>query len=157
MDLRIAMALRDDARRPLTEVSDDVGTSVKSIRRRLARMVDRGLLHMTIPWEPETQGDVVSNLHLQVGDDPGKTAYVLIKRLGENAIRTMSFVDDDDRMMVTAWTRNVRDMQSMCDDLESEGAFKMVVPHIIRKVHYFDGNRHRDLDDMMRRVGQRDA
>ncbi len=158
LDLRIISSLQEDARRPVTEVSEETGASVKTVRRRLKRLIDEGLVHLAIHWEPETQGAVISNIHLSLMDDvePERAAFVLIKRLGKKAVRTLSFVDRSDLVIASVWSPNVRDMQSICDDLEAEGIFKSVVPHILRSIYYFDENRHAPLTERLERAnGQR--
>lgn len=52
LDWRILQALTDDARRPLSDVADEVGATAKTVRTRFHRMRDEGSLdeHITIDF-----------------------------------------------------------------------------------------------------------
>ena len=152
LDLRLIKAMQHDARRPITEVADEVGVSVKTARRHIEKMVKEGLVQFSMHWVPESQGDAIANVHLTLKEeaDREKVGYALIKMLGLGAVRTYTFSNLPDQMMISLWTRNVREMNIICRGLEDEGLFVSVVPNIIRNIHYFDENRFILQEEMLR-------
>jgi Lrp/AsnC family transcriptional regulator for asnA, asnC and gidA len=153
LDLRIIKSMQEDARRPISEVANDVGVSVKTAKRKLDRMVQDDLVQFSIHWRPDTQGDTVTNIHLTIKEEVEreKVAFQLIKRMSAGVIRTYSFSNLPNQIIVTLWTRNVKDMQRTCRELEGDGYFHSVVPNIIRDIHYYDGHRNAIIDAMLMR------
>ena len=109
-------------------------------------------MQFSIHWRPDTQGDTVTNIHLSINEDVDreKVAFLLIKKMSAGVIRTYSFSNLPNQLIVMLWTRNVKDMQRTCSELESDGSFHSVVPNIIRDIYYYDEHRHAILDAMLK-------
>ena len=52
IDYKILKTLNREARKPITEIADDIGISAKTVRKRLNRMVEHKLVSFTIQWTP---------------------------------------------------------------------------------------------------------
>lgn len=153
LDLRIVKSMQEDARKPISVIANEVGVSVKTAKRKLDRMVQEDLVQFSIHWRPDTQGDTVTNIHLSIKEDVEreKVAFQLIKRMSAGVVRTYSFSNLPNQLIVMLWSRNVKEMKKTCRELEGDGYFHSVVPNIIRDIHYYDGHRHAILDAMLRR------
>ncbi|HUT27879.1 MAG TPA: AsnC family transcriptional regulator [Methanomassiliicoccales archaeon] len=154
MDLRIIQALAMDARRPIFKVAEELGTTVKTVNRRLNRMVHEDLIMLSIHWQPDTLGDTISQIHLVLRDDVPreKAAFLLIKRFAPGTVRTYTFSNLPNQVIITYWSRNVREMQNACQELEAEGIFVSVVPNIIRSVFYYGDHQKASLQEMLRQA-----
>ncbi|HEY3419287.1 MAG TPA: AsnC family transcriptional regulator [Methanomassiliicoccales archaeon] len=152
LDLRLVKSLQNDARRSISEVADEVGVSVKTAKKRLDRLIGEDLVQFSIHWSPDTQGDTITNIHLIIKEDVerDKVAFLLIKKLSAGVIRTYSFSNLPNQLIVMLWTRNVKEMQKDCRDLEEEGFFHSVVPNILRDIYYYDEHRHAILDMLLK-------
>ncbi len=152
LDLRLVKSLQNDSRRPITDIADEVGVSVKTAKRKLDRLVEEGLVQFSIHWRPDSQGDTVTNIHLNIKEEMEreKVAFLLIKKLSAGVIRTYSFSNLPNQLIVMLWTKDVKDMQRTCRELEGEGFFHSVVPNILRDIHYYDEHRHANLDTMLK-------
>jgi len=152
LDLRLMRALRTDAGKPITAVAAEVGVTPKTVRKRLNRLVEEGLVQFSIHWSPDTAGDTVVNLHLTIRDDArrDKVAIEVIKRLSPHAVRTLWFSNLPNQIIVTIWTNSVREMQQICHGLEETGLFASVVPNIIRGARYYDEDYSRAIDQVLK-------
>lgn len=157
LDLRIIQTLQKDSRRPVTEVAAELGTTVKTVRRRLDRLVREDLINMSIHWQPDTLGDTVSQIHLVLRDDVPreKAAFLLIKKFSSGVVFTLSFSNLPNQVIVTYWSKNVRQMQIACRELESEDIFDGVVPNIIWSIYYYDEHWDAMLQEMLRLSNKR--
>ncbi|MBI0583135.1 MAG: winged helix-turn-helix transcriptional regulator [Methanomassiliicoccus sp.] len=157
MDLRIIQALAKDARRPVTDVAEELGTTVKTVHRRLDRMIKEDLIMLSINWQPDTLGDTISQIHLSLRDDVPreKVAFLLIKRYAPSIMRTYTFSNLPNQVIITYWSRNVREMQNVCRELEAEGIFASVVPNIIRAVYHYEEHQKAPLQEMLRQAKKR--
>ncbi len=93
MDLRIIKALANDTRRPVNEIAEELGTTAKTVRRRLDRLMKEDLVQLSINWQPDTMGDMVSQIHMVLKDGvPNeKAAYLMIKKYAPGIIRSYTF------------------------------------------------------------------
>lgn len=138
-DLRIISALKEDSRRSVAEVSAETGMTAKTVRKRLNRMIDEGLVSFTIHWQPDAQGDTMSKLHIVLNDevDREKVAISLISRFSDNVINVVSFSNLPHLIMVTIWSESVRDMNRLCKSLEDDGCVESVTPFVLLDIHYY--------------------
>jgi len=157
LDLRIVRALARDSRRPVSEVAEELGTTPKTVRRRLDRLIREDLIMMSILWQPDTLGDTISQIHLALREDVPreKAAFLLVKRFAPGVMRTYNFSNLPNQMIVTYWSRNVREMQKACRDLEVEGLFASVVPNIVRAVYYYEEHQETLLKDVFKQVSKK--
>ncbi len=151
LDLRLIAAMREDARKPVADVAEKVGVSVKTARKRLDRLEQEELVHFSIHWQPDSQGDTITNIHLTLreGAEEEKVAFLLIKKMAANVVRTYTFSNLPNQLIVLFWTRNIKEMERTCRELEEEGLFHSVVPNILRDMRYYDENRDRFLDQLL--------
>jgi DNA-binding Lrp family transcriptional regulator len=149
LDLKIIKALHEDARRPISEVAEEIGTSVKTARRRLTHLEERGLVHHSIHWILGRSGGTITNLHIVLRDDVEreKVAFLLIKKLAINVLRTYSFSNIPNLMVLTMWHKTPQEVIDLCRDLEKEGSFYSVVPNMMRDVYYYEEHRTLYLDE----------
>ena len=154
MDLRIIKALAEDTRRPMTDIAEELGTTVKTARRRLERLIAEDLVQLSIHWQPDSLGDTISQIHLTLKDDVPreKAAFLLIKKYATGVVRSYAFSNQPNQVILTYWSRNVRDMQNACREMEAEGVFTSVVPNIIRDIYYYDEHRNAPLEEMLKHV-----
>ena len=61
LDKQIIIALEDDGRRPYRDIARDLGVAEATIRSRVSRLTEGGLIHITAVGDPLTLGvDVVA-------------------------------------------------------------------------------------------------
>ncbi|MHC1710126.1 MAG: AsnC family transcriptional regulator [Methanomassiliicoccales archaeon] len=156
MDLRIIKALANDTRRPVNEIAEELGTTAKTVRRRLDRLMKEDLVQLSINWQPDTMGDMVSQIHLilREGVPNEKAAYLMIKKYAPGIIRSYTFSNVPGFIILTCCNRNAREMQDTCRELEGEGVFTSVVPNVIRAIYHYPEHREAVLQDLLRRTGK---
>jgi DNA-binding Lrp family transcriptional regulator len=72
LDLKIIASLKDDARRPVTDIADMVGVSAKTVRRHLEDMMSEGSLDMSMPSDLALGGDMFLVMHVNLRDGVDK-------------------------------------------------------------------------------------
>jgi DNA-binding Lrp family transcriptional regulator len=155
LDVRIITALRYDARRSVAELAEELGTTAKTVRRRMDRMEKEDLVSYSIHWRPDTLGDVITQIHLGLkeGAEREKVALLLVKKYQHGIIRLYNFSNLPGQIIITYWTRNAREMQDVCTELEKEEYFTSVVPNVLRMVHYYDEH----TDSRLKEIGKKAA
>lgn len=139
LDYRIVHALKDDARRPVEEVAAELGTSAATARRRLARMVEHGMITLGMDWRPSASGDMVSQLHvtLRGGADKLKVANALASKHSSRVLALVTFSNLPDFLLVVVWTSTMKELGGLVEAFSAEEGVEMVTPNVIISEHRF--------------------
>lgn len=157
LDLRLICALQKDARKTVADLAKEVGTTAKTAKRRLDRLVREGLVSFSILWQPDLMGDTLTYLHLNLRPEAERerVALLLVKKYSSGMMSSYAFGNLPNQLLMMYWTRNVREMQRICSELEGEGFFISVVPNILRAVYYFEEKQAWTMQEMLRRARTR--
>ena len=88
LDLRIIASLRDNACRPIADVSRMVGASAKTVRRHLERMISEGTMDMTATVDLASGGDLLIIMHINLKNGADKIEF------GKKLLAKRSFRDE---------------------------------------------------------------
>ena len=138
IDYKILKALNKDARKPITDIADEVGLSAKTVRKRLNRMIENKLASFTIEWMPQKNSFiVVFHVTLNEGTDVNSTIQHINEKYSQNIAYCFSFSNIPNFIAVHTWAKNAQDSQRIQEELQTEG-FKDVIPHIYLSAEWYD-------------------
>ena len=66
LDYKIVRSMKDDSRKAISVVAEELGVSAKTVRRRLIRMIKNYLIEFSIDWYPDASNDIISIFHVQL-------------------------------------------------------------------------------------------
>jgi DNA-binding Lrp family transcriptional regulator len=139
VDYKILKTLNRDARKPLTDIGEDVGISAKTVRRRLDRMIENRLAFFTIEWTPKSENNFITIFHLYLNDgtDTYSTIQHIYQKYDKNLVYCLSFSNIPNYITMHTWARTSIDAQKIQEELQTEG-FKDVIPRIVLYGNYYD-------------------
>lgn len=121
IDWRIVAALRGRARRPLSDVADEVDRSYRTVKRRFDRMTSEGSLLLSPRVDlSRVAGVLPFTLVLTLQRSPTGVADELEHVLGERQLHRLVPPDDEARLLVVgAWARTVAEMGRLESEAEA--------------------------------------
>jgi len=139
IDYKILKNLNRDARKPITDIADDIGVSAKTVRKRLDRMIENKLVSFTIRWSPmyENSYFTLFYLFLNEGTDLNSTIQHLNKKFSPNIAYCLTFSNIPHLILLCTLTRTSKDTQRIQEEILTEG-FKDVIPHIFFSIKWYD-------------------
>lgn len=138
IDFKILKTLNKDARKPITDISDDIGVSTKTVRKRLDYMIENNLANFSIQITPHMDSFVtIFHLFLKEGANVQSTLEYLEEKYSKNLFYCLSFSNIPNLIQLNAWTENPQDAQKIEEKLQTEG-FKDIIPHIVLSVQFYD-------------------
>jgi Lrp/AsnC family leucine-responsive transcriptional regulator len=148
LDYRIVKALKEDSRRPLTEVAEEVNTSIKTVRRRLKRMVDAQAIRMCIDFEPTASGDIVAFVHAVLKDGGERDAVVqdLVNNFQPSMLGVSYMQDHPDLLFITLWAKSMKELKEQKAKLMASGKFRRMVINIFFESYEFESWTDTELD-----------
>lgn len=132
LDYRIIQSLGDNARKPLSDVADELNVSAKTIRRRLSYMIDHFLIELTLEWYPDKSNDIITLIDLHLAPAASfSIAPMLLKKYEPHALFYWTFANIPGRIILVAWTNTMHDLQTLRDRLEHDPQITSITPHIL--------------------------
>ncbi len=138
LDYRIIRSLTDDSRKALSKVAEELGVSTRTVRRRLERMMELGLVNMSIDWYPDASNDIVAVLHLNL--KPGansNAAGMVLQKHWPNVFVYWSFGNIPSLILAFAWTNTMKELKKLCKNIEQEAVFQSVSPNVLYTGYVF--------------------
>ncbi|MHA2036101.1 MAG: winged helix-turn-helix transcriptional regulator [Promethearchaeota archaeon] len=138
IDYKILKTLNRDSRKTITDISDDVGISAKTVRKRLDRMWEHNLAAFSIEWTAHRISFVTTfNIHINEGQDMNSTIQHLYQKYSENVAYCIAYSNIPHFLTLHTWAETARESQKIQEQLQTEG-FKDIIPHIILTGNYYE-------------------
>jgi DNA-binding Lrp family transcriptional regulator len=139
VDYKILKTLNRDARKPISDIADDVGISSKTVKKRLDRMNENKLATFTIQWTPMYENTYFTLFYLFLNE--GTNLNSMIQRLKENFSKSIAYILNFSNIphliLFCTLTRTSKESQRIQEELLKEG-FKDVMPHIFISIKWYD-------------------
>jgi len=134
LDYRIINALHRDARKSMTKISDELGISIKTIRKRLAKLINDGLIEFSVDWRTGEAGGIVSMMMIELRDDAIKDEVGLrIIKPGRTYILLGTCSNLPNMVFLLAWAKSIQEMGRLTDEVRKEEGVRSIMPHILTK------------------------
>ena len=137
VDYKILKTLNRDARKPITDIAEDVGLSSKTVRKRLDRMIENSLAAFTIELTVhKILFLTVFHIHLNKGTSTIDTIQHLYQKYSKNVVYCLSYSNIPNFLTMHTWAENTQESNRIQEELQTEG-FKDVIPHIFLSAKWF--------------------
>lgn len=149
LDYQIIKSLGTDSRKDLSEVSEELGISTKTIKRRFQRMLEAGAILPSIEFNPAASGAVICTIHLVLNKGVNKSDAVayLQNEQKANLLGVAGLDNHPELIIFSAWAANMKELKALQDSIEASGRFRTAVPYVFYSTHNFDTWKDRIIDD----------
>jgi len=138
IDYKILNTLNRDARKPITDIADDVGLSAKTVRKRLDRMIENNLASFTIELTVhKILFLTVFHVYLKEGTSLNSTVQYIYEKYAKNIVYCLSYSNIPNFLTLHTWAKNTQESQRIQEELQKEG-FKDVIPHIFLSAKWYE-------------------
>lgn len=138
-DFRIVQSMRHDSRRSYSDLANELGISVKTVKRRLDKMVLNNNVLMSIDFMPESTRDIIAifDTRLKEGVDVKEAYPLLINKYSSNLIAATAFTNIPDLLICAVWAPTMKDVRKLHDALLQEAPVESVVHNISYTTHVY--------------------
>jgi DNA-binding Lrp family transcriptional regulator len=147
LDYQILASLHKDARKPVTDVASEIRASAKTVHRRLERMIEKGLVDLSIDWYPDASNDIVSLCHLTLAQnaDRSRVTSSLNQKFSQNVLIDVLFSNLPNLVTLFLWTNSMKLMDDLRESIGKEEGVESVVLNVLQIGYMFDTWRDRLL------------
>ena len=139
LDLEIIRSLHNDSRKPISEVADEVNSTSNTIRRRLTRMIEEGLIELSINFNPEDSNDIFSLFQITINPSVDKNEYAkhLNEKYDPHTFYCWTFSNLPNLIICWVWANTMKELTELVENIKKEN-IESIVFDIMYKVFYFD-------------------
>ncbi|MDW5563031.1 MAG: winged helix-turn-helix transcriptional regulator [Methanomassiliicoccus sp.] len=133
LDLRIVRSLALDARKNVSEISEELNVSAKTVRRHLDRMLSSGLLECSVEWYPDKTNDIISMFHMRLAPSVNRYSFLndLMTKYGLSGLFVLMFSNIPDTVLFCTWSSNMKEVNEVRRQLDGEEDIVSSVPYIL--------------------------
>ena len=145
LDYEILASLRKDSRKPVSVVANEVSASSKTVHRRLERMIEKGLVDLSIDWYPDASNDIIALCHVTVGrqSDKLKVLGALRQSYAQKVLLDVPFSNLPNQVVMFLWTNSMKQMDDLRESIGKIEGVASVILNVLQIGYMFDTWRDR--------------
>ncbi len=159
-DFLIINALKNNSRKPVVEIAEEIGISTKTVRRHLDRLIKNHLIDFSIHWYPDKCSEVTAMIILTLKPtiDADKTEIIktLRDKYGQKILFTWAFSTLPNTIVVCVWVSSMKELQDIQTSLISDN-FESVSINIGIGGKIFPTWRDKYLEDKIKEIREKSA
>ncbi|MFP4141952.1 MAG: winged helix-turn-helix transcriptional regulator [Thermoplasmata archaeon] len=138
-DYEIISSLREDSRKSLSKIADDLIISTKTVRRRIDKMEEIGAIDYTIRWYPIYSDDFIGLVHGEISSENRNYKLSTIKNEHfPNIFEVRKASNHPYKVLVKSWATTLDEMQKIKEELHGTEYFDFFKTRIFYDIKYFD-------------------
>ena len=157
LDYLIVNSLKDNSRKTISDVADEIGISPKTIRRHLNRLIEKNLVDFRIDWYPDKTAEILSIIILKakpsVDFDDVKLLEDLREKCSQKVLFSWTFSNLPNLILVCIWTSSMKELQGIEAFLMSK-QFESVEVTVLIEGKMFPTWQDTFLEDKMKEIKQ---
>lgn len=154
-DFLIINTLKDNSRKSVVEIAEEIGISTKTVRRHLDRLIENHLIHFSIHWYPDKCSEVITMIILTIKPsikvDKTKIIKILHDNYGQKILFTWTFSTLPNTIVVCVWVSSMKELQDIQTSLISDD-FESVSLYIGIEGKIFPTWREKYLEDKIKEI-----
>lgn len=124
LDFFIINSLKDNSRKTVADIAEEVETSTKTVRRHLNRLIEENLVDFSINWYPDKGSETIAMVILDLEPNAiiNKTKFIeeLHRKYSQEILFSWAFSTLPNTIIICVWTSKMKELQELEASLRSE-------------------------------------
>jgi DNA-binding Lrp family transcriptional regulator len=148
LDIEIIRSLHKDARKPITKIADDVNSTPNTVRRRLDRLIEEGIIELSINFNPKASNDIFAVFQIEINPTINKADFAkeLNEKYHPNLFYVWTFSNLPNLIHCWVWTNNMKELNDLAQNVKEEPINSLIFD-IMYQAFYFDTWKEKKLYD----------
>jgi len=152
LDYLIVNSLKDNSRKTISDVAEEIGASTKTIKRRLDNLIENSLIEFYLDWFPSLIFTIII-LKLKSDSliDDRDFLKIIKKNYGSRIVHSWFFSNLPHVKLISVWTESMKELQEIESSLLSENYDSVEVTILIER-RFFPTWRETYLKEKVREI-----
>jgi len=137
-DRSIIRSLKDDCRRSFSDVAEELNIATRTVKRRLDRLLDNGMLYLRAEMVPTASGDIISFMFMNLKEDSGRD--IIAHRIWkDNYPHVMSIIplsNEPDLLIANCWAGSMKATEELKKDLLARYPIERIDLNVLYDMHF---------------------
>ena len=131
LDLRIILLLKQDVRMPVKDIAEELGVSVKTVKRHLGGMMSEGSLDLHVRTDSPLAGDLMFLVHvtLRDGADSAAVGRRLLSKYSFKDAFLVSYSNIPNLLGWVFWTGEISEMRKILTAVDEDEDIVALMPN----------------------------
>jgi DNA-binding Lrp family transcriptional regulator len=149
LDYRIILSLHKDSRKELIDIAKELGLSAKTVKRRLKRMIDAGVIEFSTEFDFGAQNGISSLMiiDLRLGLDKGRFLGDVKNRFGPRVIFMGAYSNVPNGLFVFMWSASLKECREMEESFRGDPTIAVFKNLLIQNKYQFPTWREKLLEE----------
>ncbi|MFX1451969.1 MAG: Lrp/AsnC family transcriptional regulator [Promethearchaeota archaeon] len=147
LDLDIIRSLKNDSRKSISEIAEDANSTPNTIRRRLTRLIEEGIIDLSIDFNPQASEDIFALFQINISPtvEKNELAKHLNEKYSPNIFYCWTFSNLPNIIVCWVWSNNMKELNELIENIKQE-KIDSIISDIMYRVLYFDTWKEKILD-----------
>ena len=139
-DRLIIRSLKDDCRKSLSDVADELNIATRTVKRRLDRLLEHGAIFLRAEMVPTASGDVISFMFLNLKEDFDRD-LIAHRIWKDNYPRVMSMIplSNEPRLLIAnCWAGSMKATEELKKDILSMYPIDRIELNVLYDMHFLE-------------------
>ena len=139
LDRQIIFSLKENSRKPIWQVAEEIGVAAKTVRRRLSAMEKKGLVEFSIQWYADSSNDIISVIHIRLNPDvEANSLSEMMKGFAPNVLLWFPQINIPNELFTVFWTSTMKELKEIQQRLMNERTVSSLTSNILFTGYIFD-------------------
>ncbi|MFW9876788.1 MAG: winged helix-turn-helix transcriptional regulator [Candidatus Thorarchaeota archaeon] len=122
LELEITLSLNKDSRKPISEIAEDIRSTLNTVCRRLTRMIEEGVIELSINFNPEATNDTFALFQIITNLTWKKNEFsrYLNEKYNPNLFCCCIFSSLANLIPSWVWTNNMKELTDLIEKIKKE-------------------------------------
>jgi DNA-binding Lrp family transcriptional regulator len=152
LDYQIIYQLHANAKMELTEVGEKIGVSVKTVRRRLTRMIDKKGIDFGTDLDFSLSDDIVTLTHIRIKDNVDAKKFIanLHNNHPIHVLWAYRFSNMPNQILCYMWSKSMREVRFLQQQIQADESVVSMMPNLVYAINWFESW----ADDLLRKLAE---
>ncbi len=139
-DKSIVRSLKDDCRKSLSEVADELNIATRTVKRRLDRLLENGAIFLRAEMVPTASGDIISFmfLHLEEDSDRDVIAHRIWKDKYPHVMSMIPLSNEPRLLIANCWAGSMKETEELKKDILSIYPIDRINLNVLYDMHFLE-------------------
>ncbi len=139
LDRQIIFSLKDDSRKSISDVAEELGIAAKTVRRRISAMQKKGLIEFSIHWYADSSNDIITIMHIKLNREADLNSLSeVMKAYFPNVLFWFPLINIPNEVYSMFWTSTMKELKEIQQRLANERIVSSVSSNILFTGFIFD-------------------
>ena len=152
LDYKIIYALKENSRKSIHDIADELQTSSKTVTRHLSKMIKNNAIELSLDFYPTASNDMFTICHLSIKKEESEMNITkqIVNEFYPRVIGAWTLSNIPKLILMNVWTNTIQEIHQFEEEISQREYTKQTFSNLLYDIFYFDTWR----DDLLKKKAE---